>query len=50
MDTVSTADYDDELKELLAALSGQEFMNIARVLDEIDAFDFEEQLRFAEFI
>ena len=50
MGTVSTADYDDELKELLAALSGQEFMNIARVLDEIDAFDFEEQLRFAEFI
>lgn len=50
MDTVSTADYDGELKELLAAISGKEFMNIARVLDEIDAFDFEEQLRFAEFI
>lgn len=50
MDTVSTADYDDELKELLAALSGKEFMNIARVLNEIDAFDFEERLRLAALI
>ena len=50
MDTVSTADYDGELKELLAQMSGREFMNIAHVLGEIDAFDFEEQLRFAELI
>lgn len=50
MDTVSTADYDGELKELLAQMSGREFLNIAHVLDEIDAFDFEEQLRIAEFI
>lgn len=50
MDTVSTADYDDELKELLATLSGKEFMNIARALDKVDAFDFEEQLRLAALI
>lgn len=50
MDTVSTAVYDDELKELLTALSGKEFMNIARVLNEIDAFDFEERLRLAALI
>lgn len=50
MDTVSISDYDGELKELLAQMSGREFLNIAHVLDEIDAFDFEEQLRIAEFI
>jgi len=50
MDTVSRADYDGEIKELLAAMSGKEFMNIARALDKVDAFDFEEQLRLAALI
>lgn len=50
METVSRADYDGEIKELLAAMSGKEFMNIARALDKVDAFDFEEQLRLAELI
>ena len=50
MDTVSTADYDGELKELLAHMSGREFMNIAHVLDKIDDFDFEKRLRLAELI
>ena len=50
MDTVTTPEYDGELKELLAALSGREFVNIASVLDDIDAFDFEGLLRFAELI
>ena len=50
MDTVTTPEYDGELKELLAALSGREFVNIASVLDDIDAFDFERLLRFAELI
>ena len=50
METVSRADYDGEIKELLAAMSGKESMNIARALDKVDAFDFEEQLRLAELI
>ena len=50
MERVSRADYDGEIKELLAAMSGKESMNIARALDKVDAFDFEEQLRLAELI
>ena len=50
MDRVSTADYDGELKELLAALSGGEFMNIAFALDRINVSDFEEQLRLAALV
>ena len=50
IDTVSTADYDGELKELLAALSGGEFMSIAFALDRINVSDFEEQLRLAALV
>lgn len=50
METVSTAGYDGELKELLAALSGGEFMSIAFVLDRINVSDFEEQLRLAALV
>ena len=50
MDTVSRADYDGEIKELLAVMSGKEFMNVASALDKIDAFDFDEQLRIAALV
>ena len=50
MDTVSRADYDGEIKELLAVMSGKEFMNVASALDKVDAFDFEEQLRIAALV
>lgn len=50
METAATPDYDGELKELLARMSGREFLNIARVLNDIDAFDFEERLRLAALI
>lgn len=50
MATVSRADYDGELKELLAEMSGREFMQIAYALRHIDDEDFEKILAFTEFI
>ena len=50
MATVSTADYDGELKELLAEMSGVEFVRVAYVLDNIKKADFENILAFAELI
>ena len=50
MATVSRADYDSELKELLAEMSGREFVQIAYALDKIEQPDFEDVLVFTEFI
>ena len=50
MENVSRADYDSELKELLARLSEKNFIGIAGVMEEIDSPDFEGVLRFAQFV
>ena len=50
MSTVSRADYDGEIKELLAGMSGREFMNVAIAVDGLDEYDFEKQLIIAALI
>lgn len=50
MENVSRAEYDSELKELLARLSGKDFIALAQVLEGIDSRNFEEKLRLAEFV
>ena len=50
MDTVSRANYDGEIKELLTDMSGREFMNIAMAVDSLDAHDFEKKLIVAALV
>ena len=48
--TVSRADYDSELKELLAEMSGREFMRVAYALNNIGDESFEKVLVLTELI
>ena len=50
MATVSRADYDSELKELLAEMSGREFMRVAYALNNIGDESFEKVLVLTELI
>lgn len=50
MENTSRTQYDAELKELLAKLSGKDFMQIAATLEEIDASKFEEILRVNQLV